>query len=265
MKKKTVGIIGGLGPDATVDIFKRIVDLTPAHSDEEHLHILIDDYPQIPNRIQAILGDGPSPAPKMIEAAKKLESIGADFLIIPCNTASFYIEKVRKAVNIPVIDIVNQTVEHILANYPNKKNIGVMGTSASMKIGLYQKYLTKQKVDIICKTKHCDVVDEFVTKFKKRYYHHVYIKKDGKVHIFPSNSDDLEGDFEVITPKSETITTLMQPAISGRRGIKAGYKKEPKEMLESVIKELKTLGAEMIILGCTEIPLVITAAQKKWD
>ena len=88
---KTVGIIGGMGTLATIDLFNKIVLETNAKSDDEHLHILIDNNAQIPDRTNFILGNGENPTNELIKSAKNLEKIGADFLAIPCNTAHYFL------------------------------------------------------------------------------------------------------------------------------------------------------------------------------
>ncbi len=85
--EKVVGIIGGMGPEATEDLMQRIIRLTPARDDIDHIRCIVDNNPKIPSRVRAIIqGDGESPAPCLSDMAKRLESWGADFLAIPCNS-----------------------------------------------------------------------------------------------------------------------------------------------------------------------------------
>ena len=88
---KSIGIIGGMGPAATADLMKKIIDMTDASCDQEHIHMLIDSNTNIPDRTAAILHGGEDPVPEMLASARRLEGAGADFLIMPCNTALFYI------------------------------------------------------------------------------------------------------------------------------------------------------------------------------
>ena len=88
---KMVGIIGGMGPLATVDLFGKIVNLTDAKCDNDHIHILIDNNTYIPDRTSYILGDGENPIDELVKSAKRLKNMGADFLIMPCNTSHYYI------------------------------------------------------------------------------------------------------------------------------------------------------------------------------
>ncbi len=95
--KRMVGILGGMGPAATVDLFDRIVRATPAQTDQEHLHILIDNNPAIPDRTEAILQQGPDPLPGLRAGIQGLENQGADVIAIPCNTAHHYLPDGIKA------------------------------------------------------------------------------------------------------------------------------------------------------------------------
>ena len=100
--EKIVGIIGGMGPEATVDLMQRVIRLTPAKDDSAHIRCLVDDNPKIPSRIKALIeGTGESPGPAIAATAKNLESWGADFIAIPCNTAHYYHAEAQAAVSIP--------------------------------------------------------------------------------------------------------------------------------------------------------------------
>ncbi len=98
---KTVGILGGMGPLATVDLFAKIVENTPAVLDQDHLRIIIDNNPQIPPRVEAILQGGEDPLPAMVASAKLLAAAGADFIVMPCNTAHYWLDGLRAAVAVP--------------------------------------------------------------------------------------------------------------------------------------------------------------------
>ena len=86
---RNIGIIGGMGPLATCDLMEKIIDYTDAASDQEHIHVLVDSNTNIPDRTEAILHGGENPVPEMVKSAWKLESMGADILIMPCNTAHY--------------------------------------------------------------------------------------------------------------------------------------------------------------------------------
>lgn len=104
---KTAGIIGGMGPEATIDLMHRIVAHTKANDDADHVHCLVDQNPKIPSRIKVLLeGGNVSPGPCMAGMAKGLVEGGADFLCIPCNTAHNWYGEVAASVQVPVLNII---------------------------------------------------------------------------------------------------------------------------------------------------------------
>lgn len=147
MIMKTIGIIGGMGSLATVDLFRKIVTLTQASSDNEHIHVYIDSNTDIPDRTKAILHGGLSPVPEMVKSAKKLQSIGADCILISCNTAHYYFDDVAKAVDIPVLNMLNET-----AKYVKGKGIGTVGllaTDGTCETGIYDKAFKQYGINFV--------------------------------------------------------------------------------------------------------------------
>ncbi len=110
-RDRTVGVVGGMGPLATVDFFGLLVRMTPADKDWNHLHIIVDNNPRIPSRTRAILFDEESPVPYLVDGARRLEAMGAHILVVPCNSASHFLAPVRAAVEVPVLDPVGATAE----------------------------------------------------------------------------------------------------------------------------------------------------------
>lgn len=147
---KVVGIIGGMGPDATVDLMVKIIRATPAKVDQEHIRILVDNNPQIPPRGEAIMGEGESPGPVMAEMASHLEKWGADFLVIACNTAHFYLPDVISAVKIPVLNMIEETIEVIKKDGVN--NVMLLATEATVKTKLFEKGLTEVGINLLIPT-----------------------------------------------------------------------------------------------------------------
>jgi len=108
--RKVVGVIGGMGPDATVDFMSRVIAFTEATRDQDHVRMLVDNNPAVPCRQEALLRDGKDPGPVLAGMARGLETAGADFLVMPCNTAHAFADVVRDAVSIPLLSIVDTTV-----------------------------------------------------------------------------------------------------------------------------------------------------------
>lgn len=208
---KTIGIIGGMGPAATIDLYKKIVDNTPAEKDQEHIHVIIDSYPQIEDRTEYILYGGKNPAPRLIESAKRLEAAGADALIMPCNTAHYFAKDIENIVNIPLIHIVKCSAEAVKNNYPKTKKIGLIATKGTIKAKIYNNIL-------------------------KDY------------------------GFETLTLPEKIENNIMDCIY---KGVKAGKTEEYSRLFQQCIDEIADLGADLLIAGCTEIPLLMPYVKTK--
>lgn len=149
LEEKVIGILGGMGPEATADLFKRIIRATPAEKDQDHIRVIIDSNPKIPDRTAAIIGGGSSPLPEMTRTAKNLEKAGADLIIIPCNTAHHYYEELKRSVRIPILNMVELTAQTIKEIFPNVKRIGLIGTTGTVRAGIYNRALEKSGVEVI--------------------------------------------------------------------------------------------------------------------
>lgn len=137
----TIGVIGGLGPEAAVDFFAKLVKATPAATDQEHLRILIDNNPKVPNRNDAIAGKGPSPAPALAEAARGLARGGADFVVMACNTAHAFEREIRGACPVPFVSMIEETADEVARRFPGAGTIGVIAAAGCIDAGLYQSAL----------------------------------------------------------------------------------------------------------------------------
>ena len=139
-KERIVGILGGMGPEATVDLMQRIIRLTPALDDADHIRCIVDNNPKVPSRIKAIIeGDGEDPGPCMADMGRRLEFYGADFLAIACNTAHYYYDAVRYAVSIPVINLIDLVADYVKDNFPDHRKIGMLASPAVAMTGLYKE------------------------------------------------------------------------------------------------------------------------------
>jgi len=147
-REKIVGILGGMGPEATVDLMQRIIRLTPALDDADHIRCIVDNNPKVPSRIKAIIeGDGEDPGPCMADMGRRLESWGADFLVIACNTAHYYYGAVQEAVNIPVINLIDLVASHVKDNFPNQRKIGILASPAVAMTGLYTQRFSRLGIE----------------------------------------------------------------------------------------------------------------------
>ena len=134
----TAGVLGGLGPAATVDFMARVLAGTDASRDQDHIRLLVDHNPGVPDRHRAIAEGSPDVGPQLADMARGLESAGADFLVMVCNTAHAWSDDIRAAVNIPFISIVDVTVG-ALGEVPRRA--GVMAAEGCLRADLYQRAL----------------------------------------------------------------------------------------------------------------------------
>lgn len=134
--EKICGILGGMGPEATVHLLNRIIRNTDAGEDGHHVRCLVDQNPQVPSRIKAILYDGADPGPVLSKMARALESAGANFLCMPCNTAHHWLDEVRAQISIPFLDMPALAVADAARNAGGKK-CAILGTTATRNKKIY--------------------------------------------------------------------------------------------------------------------------------
>lgn len=209
MKEKVVGILGGMGPEATIDLFSRIVRVTHAKKDEDHLRIIIDNNPKMPSRQDAILKGTQSPGPALAETALNLERAGADFIIIGANTAHHFYDDVAGAVNVPVLHIIEEAVKETIKVVPGIAEVGILATTAAMKVKIYHKSFEKFGLHVL------DIPEEIQDRIQKS--------------IFSFKYDGLTSDNVSMLAKS------------------AEY--------------LINRGAQALVMGCTEIPIILSGIE----
>ena len=134
---RVVGIIGGMGPEATVELMRRVIARTPAQDDQDHVHLIVDNNPQIPSRIAHLIErTGVDPTPELQRMARGLVSAGAQLLAMPCNTAHAYAAAVRSAVDVPLLDMVALTAERLAVLAPRGR-VGLLASTAVIQARLY--------------------------------------------------------------------------------------------------------------------------------
>ena len=143
---KSVGIIGGLGPMATVYLLELIISMTDADNDQQHINSIVYNYPVIPDRTAYILDkSNPSPLPAMREIAQKLDSFGVSVIATPCNTAHYFYNELAESVSVPIINVLSETVNVIKAE--GAKKVGIMATTGTIATRLFQDVFEKADID----------------------------------------------------------------------------------------------------------------------
>ncbi len=165
---KTIGIIGGMGPLATADIFKKIIIKTKAENDQEHIHVLIDSNTNIPDRTKSIIENGENPLVEMTKSALILEKAGADFLIMPCNTAHYYFDELINKINIPSLNMLELTAKYIKNKFGNSVTVGLLATDGTNKSRIYDKYFNEADIKLIKPEKSQKYVMEFIYEGVKK-------------------------------------------------------------------------------------------------
>lgn len=203
MEKKTIGIIGGMGPLATADLFRKIVLHTEAKTDQEHLRILIDNNTAIPDRTAAIIVGKESPVPQMVASATLLAQMGAQLLIMPCNTAHGFHGAVQACVDIPVLHMIELTCQALIKR--GVRRAALLATRGTVRSGVYQAAFAGSGITLI-------------------------------------------------TPNEEQESVIMDLVYSG---VKAGKRDYDVTAARRVMNGMIDDGAEVLILGCTELPIAM--------
>ena len=205
-QQKTIGILGGLGPLATVEFMRRIMALTPIAAEEDHLHLIVDCNPKVPSINNAALTGGTEPLPHLVAGLQRLEQAGADLLVMVCNAAHMFEPQLRTAANIPFISMVESTAQMLVETYPKLECVGVLATDGCLEARIYQRELARRGIHAV--------------------------QLDG-AHL-----------------------AAFMAAIAR---IKAGQLDSPsKQMLLASIASLTEAGAQAIILGCSEVGLLVS-------
>jgi len=173
-----VGIIGGMGPAATVDLMRRLVERTPATDDVDHLHVIVESNPKIPSRIAHLIeGTGEDPTPELVRIARNLEQAGATLLAMPCNTAHYYAPAIQAAVQVPLLNMVQLTASRLATNFP-AATVGLLSSTAVHRTGVYRQALAAHGLslqlpadqddlmDIIRRVKRGDTGEEVRARFR---------------------------------------------------------------------------------------------------
>ena len=142
-----IGVLGGLGPAATLDFYAKVLALTPAASDQEHVRLLIDADPEVPNRNESVAGSGPSSAPALVAKAMRLKAAGAELLVMPCNAAHAYLADIATATGLRLISIVDEALKAARSASTGARRIGLLATTGTLQAGLYQRAMEAEGLE----------------------------------------------------------------------------------------------------------------------
>jgi aspartate racemase len=202
--KKILGVLGGMGPRATLYFLDILLKMTPAQTDQEHIHTIIDINTEIPDRTTAIINNTPNDVELAIKkSVTRLKEANADFFVAPCNTVHYFIDALQSQPELPLFNLIEKTATSLYES--GVKKVGLLATLGTVKSKLYQNYL-----------------------------------------------EDL--GITMIEPDAEQQDMLMHIIFNV---VKKGMPPEDATSdLSKIISSYRTQGAEKIILGCTELPIV---------
>ena len=201
-----VGVLGGMGPLATLDFLHKMLENTPAARDQDHVPVVVSSIPQIPDRTAAYRGEGKSPLDCMVASGQRLVAAGAGLIVIPCNTAHLWFDPVRTALGLPMLHLVDAALDEAHERIGPAARLGLLATDATLASNLY----------------------------------------GGRSHA----------GVQWVLPSAAEIRECLTPGIAA---VKAGELGRAAILLQELAQVLAQRGAQGIVLGCTEIPLVLKA------
>ena len=146
-EQRVIGVIGGMGPLATADFYRKLIAHTDAARDQEHPHVIIDADTAIPDRTEALLRGGDDPAPALVASAKRLANAGAELLVMPCNTAHCFYQAITRAVYLPVLHMIALTRDALRAR--GIRTAGLLATDGAVGSGIYQETFAGSGVTLL--------------------------------------------------------------------------------------------------------------------
>ena len=202
-----LGVVGGVGPSATVDFMDKIIRHTGAGRDQDHIRMVVEHNPQIPDRTAYLVSGGLDPTIPLYAACKRLEANGANLIAIPCNTAHAFVGQFQQYLSIPIVNMLVETVETIKQQCADASVVGLLATSGTLQSRVYHELMES-------------------------------------------------ANYDVLVPDALHQEILMG-VIFGEKGIKAGFTEGAcLRDFHRVIKHVADRGADVLILGCTELPLL---------
>jgi aspartate racemase len=223
--QRVIGIVGGLGPHAHIELERRLLAaVADAGGDQAYPEWVVSSIPQTPDRTLALLAGGPSPVPWMVRSLKRLDRCGAGFAMIACVTAHAFLDEVRPKVRLPILDLVEVTLREAALRLPGSGRIGVLATTGALRSGIWARTLERvaPRLELV------------------------------------SLLDLPEGES---LQEELLMCPVYGPLREGRRlpgGIKSGGAGAAhRATLTAAVSRLAAAGAACVVTGCTEIPIAL--------
>lgn len=152
MHTKRLGVLGGMGPLATVDFLQKLIEETPATRDQDHIPVIVYSVPQIPDRPAAIVGQGESPLPHMLEGIRTLKNAGAQAVAIACNTAHYWYDELVQQGGLPILHIADAACKSFAGTAV--KRVGLIATEGTVAAQFYQSRFAAHQLDCLLSSTH---------------------------------------------------------------------------------------------------------------
>ncbi|KQU77860.1 MULTISPECIES: aspartate/glutamate racemase family protein [unclassified Rhizobacter] len=204
-----VGVLGGMGPLATLDFLHKVLAATPAQCDQDHVPMIVSSIPQVPDRTAAFRGEGESPLPALRACGERLAAAGAGLVVLPCNTAHLWFDALQSALGLPMLHLADAALAELARRAPGAR-VGLLATDATLASGLYLNRPPR--------------------------------------HPHPP---------QWVLPTAPEMLDWVMPGIAA---VKAGTPALGRRLLLQAAQALQRRGADALLLGCTELPLVLDEA-----
>jgi aspartate racemase len=155
---KTAGVLGGMGPLATVDFLSKVVSLTPASCDQEHVPLIVHQVPQIPDRNRAILEGSDTPYAPMLLGLHRLAAAGAEFAVIPCNSAHHWYERLAASQSLRILHIADAVRQELQRRDMASRRVAILATRGTLRSGLYEGRLGEGSTRIVRVDEHAQLL-----------------------------------------------------------------------------------------------------------
>lgn len=198
----TVGVLGGLGPKATVNFLSELIEQTPAETDQDHIETIVYNDPKVPDRQVGILGAGEDPAPRLIRNANRLEEAGADFIVIASNTTHHFHPQIASSVSVPVSNMIEITADYVSSLAVRK--VGVLTTTTAKEVGLFDDSFAGSGIELVYPDHMQQLLDA------------IYAVKEGRNNkakelYYPIVDDLLQSEVDTVILGCTEFSTLPWP------------------------------------------------------
>jgi len=253
--KPTIGIIGGSGPLATLDIEKKILYATQKLAspliDQDYFNLVVFNYSETYDRSDSVFFGRPDPLTQYVKYITSISALSVDLILLACNTAHMHLPILREKTEIPIISIIEKTAEYLRTTFPDCYKVGLISTKATLEKKLYHNLLARYGIETVTLEEPTqNLVMEAIYLIKAGTdLHRQELRLENLNHISRINLDQIN-----ILKNHPHKCILLEENVPN-----------PSLVIREAIKELKNKGCDQIIFGCTELPLVLPYLEKDTD